>query len=144
ENTGAEGDWAPYPAPGGVPGAVLTSAAGEVDGAVGTRCWGGMCIDMVGPVTQEAPHDVDAGETVSVEFGHGTPDEATYTWMRATDPPPAAANGERSWSGLFPPVTEAAGTGLEAPDEPGDYVLIVFAVWQGEGDVSYGFYLRVG
>ncbi len=26
---------------------------------------------------------------------------------------------------------------------PGEYVLNVFAVWKGRGDISFGFYIRV-
>jgi hypothetical protein len=127
------------------PAADLEDASGNLTrGAPGTRCWGGLCIDFLSPVTQADPATVRRGETLDVVFEAGPPAEVVHSWHQATSPAPAPGNnGVRSWGAMMP-ITSETGT-IAAPGEPGTYVLIVFARWDApvRGDVTYGFYIEV-
>ena len=124
-----------------VPGAFATAGGKTVRGGDGSRCWGTMCVDMVGPITNVEPLVVKPRETVPLDFEGGTPTTVSLTWMPVAGPPPTPGPQGRVWMGGL--SLSSAGTTREAPSAPGDYVLNVFAMWQGRGDISFGFYIRV-
>ncbi|MBI5946634.1 MAG: hypothetical protein HY875_00665 [Chloroflexi bacterium] len=124
-----------------VPGAFATAGGKTVRGGEGTRCWGTMCVDMVGPITNVDPLVVKAGEAVALDFEGGTPTTVSLTWMAVTGPPPAPGPQGRVWMREL--SSTPGGTTREAPSAPGDYVLTVFATWKGRGDILFGFYVRV-
>ncbi len=127
-----------------VPAAHLRDGSGNrITGAAGTRCWGRMCVDMVGPITPANPTRVRPNERLEVTNDAGAPTEAQYAWLPAPDPAPTTISGERAWSGLFPRENQPWATSVTTPQAPGRYVLIAFAQWQGRGDISYGWYLEV-
>jgi len=135
-----------------VPGATLKTGSGTlVEGGKGSYCWDRglyrQCVDAVGPVTNVDPAPVKAGEHLEFEFAAGRPTRVLAGWALAPVPAPQPKASGRLWvpfSGAPGPVPEAdASAGVDAPEEPGDYLLVVFAQWAGRGDISYGFYLRV-
>ncbi len=124
-----------------VPGAFATAGGRTVRGGDGSRCWGTLCVDMVGPITNVHPLVMKPREAVALDFEGGTPTTVSLTWRPVTGPLPSPGPQGRVWmAGLSP---SPAGATREAPSAPGDYVLDVFAVWQGRGDISFGFYIRV-
>ncbi|MCA9829350.1 MAG: hypothetical protein R3B97_00350 [Dehalococcoidia bacterium] len=123
------------------PPAVLIYGTTVVEGAAGTRCWVNVCLDYVGPVTPEAPLSVEAGRGFTLNFAAGDPTETAVSWYAVSGPPAAARNGQRLWS--IAPTASRPVSVVEIPAEPGQYVLSVFARWEGRGDVSYGWYLEV-
>lgn len=139
----------PHREPGGgtsivpAPLAHLKATSANVDAEGGTRCWGNMCIDYVGPITSPQPTGVPAGQPLTVDYDAGVPTEVTYTWHSPTGMPQATNTGAVSWS--FP--TAAGGTPatspLTAPTAPGKYILNAFAQWSGRGDISYAWYIEV-
>lgn len=83
----------------------------------------------------------EAGRPFTLSFAAGDPDEVALSWYAAPAPMPAVANGQRSWS-IDPRSASPAAT-LEMPAAPGQYILSVFARWDGLGDVSYGWLIDV-
>lgn len=131
-----------------VPGATLTTAAsGAVEGGKGTRCWSGPgyggCIDYVSAVTNERPLVVAAGELLTVSFTSG-PDDISAAWMAAPPGSPTPNSDGVMWSSSEPlPQLAPATATLIAPRDPGRHILLVWARWHGQGDVSFGFYIEV-
>lgn len=107
----------------------------------GTRCWDGTCVDMAGPLTQVVPLQLYAGEPLAFSFEAGIPDEFTVSWTPAPATAPAPEGDVRVWAGLF--TGESSHTGSTVPTQVGQYIVTVFAVWQGKGDVSYGLLAEV-
>ncbi len=126
------------------PDARLRDSSGrETVTPAGTRCWGNGCVDMIGPLTAPTPVVLHAGEPLTASFDAGQPTTAQFTWSASPRKQNSAVAGLVAW---YPP--ELAGglrapTPLRAPDTPGDYLLTVFATWQGKGDISYAWYVRV-
>lgn len=131
------------------PGAALVTQRGTYPGGVGTYCWReggrGLCLDFVGPVSNLTPITVEAGERVGIEYGAGVPTEANIAWYSVDgsgrEP---TSDGQLLWTEHPPafqdPVREDS---LVAPSTPGEYLVTVFAVYAGKGDVFYGFYVVV-
>ena len=131
------------------PGASLVTAQGVFAGGIGTYCWReaneGLCLDFVGPVSNLEPIVVRGAEQVAIEYGAGSPAEAHVAWYAVDDSArEPTTRGELLWKDHPPafqdPVREDS---LVAPSEPGEYLLTIFAVYPGTGDVSYGFYVVV-
>ncbi len=137
----------PYAIPEG-PGATLSAPSGAVEGGKGTRCWNGPgpsgCVDYMSPVTNAQPLVVSPGETLTVAFTIRDPDQLKAAWMPAPPGAAAPAADQVAWAlPEPPPALSASEQALKAPEAPGRYLLFVFALWSGQGDVSYGFYVEV-
>jgi hypothetical protein len=115
-----------------------------VDLAVGTRCWGELCVDHVGPVTPIDPVTADPGAAISFDIGHDMqPSSAGIAWVEAAATwPDTEHEGTVAWM-AFPGEFSHDLTSVAAPTEPGDYVLIVQLFWENEGDVMYGLLVHV-
>lgn len=131
------------------PGATLTTASGAaVEGAQGTRCWQGAgfggCVDYLSPVTNAQPLVAGPGEALTLGFTIRDPDQLRAAWMEAPAVTPATGGNTLAWPlpGPPPPLSDTERT-LRAPGVPGRYVLLVSGVWQGQGDVTYGFFVEV-
>jgi hypothetical protein len=123
-------------------GATLQIAgAAPLQGGIGTYCWDGFCCDLAGPVTNVDPIPMAPGASFELQFAHGDPDEVQLTWFAAPESVPQPQNGFLAWS--INPTTGEQLDGFEAVPEPGVYILSVFALWEGVGDVSYGWYVEV-
>jgi hypothetical protein len=124
------------------PGATLViPGRAPVDGGIGTYCWDGFCRDLAGPVTNAAPIPMAGDGPFEIDFEHGDPDQVQLTWFEAPGTAPQLQNGFLPWS--ISPATGERLDGFEAMPEPGLHLLSVFAVWEGEGDVTYGWYVEV-
>lgn len=136
----APGDSTPEP----VPGLFWGTADGPGGRAIeGTRCWGTMCVDMIGPITPEEPAELAPGEELTFQWEGGEPTTVTYSWLRAdTATSQPVDGGKLAW------MVTSAGEVIDeapvaAPTEPGEYILVAFAAWEGRGDVSFGMYFSV-
>ena len=126
------------------PKAVLRTAGGrEVTGGAGTRCWDGMCLDMVGPVSNPDAFTLKATEDFTVSYEAGSPTAVYEAWRGASGPGELTASGERLWKDIVPGVAMARAGGPRPPLQPGRYLYMVFAQWQGKGDISYAWYIEV-
>ena len=126
------------------PKAVLRTSGGrEVAGGAGTRCWDGMCIDMVGPVSNPDALTLVASEGFVITFEAGPPTAIYEAWRGAPGTGEPATSGERLWKDPAPPVTMVKAGGPRPPLQPGRYLYMVFAQWQGKGDISYAWYIEV-
>jgi hypothetical protein len=127
------------------PDARLVDSSGKQTATpAGTRCWSHSCFDMIGPITAPKPTVVRAGEPLTVAFAAGQPTTAQYTWVSAPRKQTVPVNGGLvAWEPAGLAGGQQASTPLRAPDSPGEYLLTVFATWQGKGDISYAWYVRV-
>ncbi|MGE5595012.1 MAG: hypothetical protein ACM3S1_03130 [Hyphomicrobiales bacterium] len=127
---------------GDAPAVYLRNSSGDAEPLVaGTGCWSGKCIDMAGPLTNVDPVPLHPGERVAFSFEAGVPDNFTVTWIEAPATAPAPEGDVRVWGGLAPGAGGFSGT--TAPSGPGKYIVVVFAQWEGQGDMSYGLYVDV-
>lgn len=139
---GGGGSNSPTPQPPGLPNAYLRTADGQFVRAVpGTNCWNKQCVDMAGPMTNVEPVPLPPGAAVAVTFEQGAPTEWSLTWVPAPAEAPAPEGGVRAWVALEVPAD--ALTGTQAPARPGRYLALIFARWDGFGDISYGLYVEV-
>lgn len=136
---------------GDLPAATLdAAAAGSLEGGAGTHCWthggAGRCVDFVGPVTNIDPFVVSPGEPLTLDFEAGRPTELSVSWYEVEGARSEVNAGARVWHNIFEgfiaPDLQPSGQVVDAPDTPSEYVLVVFGRW-AQGDISYGFYLRV-
>jgi hypothetical protein len=126
------------------PEATLRTAGGRsVVAGVGTRCWGNVCLDAVGPVTNVDPFPLTRGEAVTLSFAAGSPDERHDTAYRvASDAGSRVLADGRLWQALGA-RTQPPETTLPPDLAPGSYVWVVQGFWKDKGDVSYGFYVEI-
>jgi len=136
---------------GDLPSATLDAgAAGTLEGGAGTHCWtfrgAGRCVDFIGPVTNVDPLAVAPGQALTLDFEAGPPLELSASWYEVAGARSEVNAGARVWHNVFEgfiaPDLRPSGLTVDAPDRPGEYVLVVFGRW-APGDISYGFYLRV-
>lgn len=132
------------------PSATLHSDGRSVTVPAGTRCWGSggsyACVDMVGPISNSDPFVVERGASFTIEFEAGPPGETTVQWIPIGDAEPMDVDGVDEAVWMIAPTGDAEhrDPGVENIDvEPGEYLYTVFAVYPGQGDVSYAFYLEV-
>lgn len=126
------------------PRSTLRSADGrELVAGIGTRCWGGVCLDAVGPVSNVDPFPVARGQRLSISFAAGSPDQRVDRVFAAP-----SENGSRVladgrlWETFGGPNAPAASA--LPPDLPsGRYVWVIQAFWNGKGDASYAFYIEI-
>ncbi len=114
------------------PEGVLTWDGKSYDAELGTHCWTTQCVDFVGPPvpTTNAPVPGD----LEVELtGDGT--AGSVTVGRASDEPIGPLQDERE--------LEVRNGRVTLDLEPGRYILVVFATWEGQGDAVLAFGLDV-
>lgn len=129
------------PAP--VPGLFVVDESGNGAGAVaGTRCWGGGCVDYIGPLTNAQPVTFAAGDQLQWQAEGGTIESLAHGWT-----PAGAGSSEPTSDGRLvwrlddgPDFSEGD---IAVPSEPGDYVLQLFARYTNGGDVLFGLYVTV-
>jgi hypothetical protein len=132
-----------------LPSATLRAAQGvRVEGGKGTHCWSGPnyreCKEFVAPVTNVEPLVAARGEVLTLDFAQGTPGDLSSGWSKAIGAVPQPVSGTRVWNGDQPrSLVSPSGLQIEAPRDPGAYLLGVFAKWAGKGDIMYGFYVEV-
>ena len=145
----------PIPSDGSPPPASL-----EIDGAtqtagVGTYCWttdtSGMCVDKIGlPTPREAltaTSPVHARLTLPLAEA---PVQVALSVFPATESNEVQVNGGgeefQYWmpaEGLNRDLALQTSQDITLELDPGLYVFYIFAVWEGKGDVSYGFLVEV-
>lgn len=139
---GTSMDVTPEPVPGlfwGIPG----GPSGPT--VAGTRCWGSQCIDMIGAITPPEASTVPPATEMDLQFEAGDPTTVEHGWIPADDlasEPSPMFGGSLVWPGSLPPDNYGSGP-VSTPAEPGEYILVVFAIWDGRGDVSFGGYFSV-
>jgi hypothetical protein len=124
------------------PRAVLRAQGGSMIAAgIGPRCWGEICADYPGPVTNSAPIVLEREEGFQVNFEAGPPASIASAWVPVTSAPPAGTEGI-IWTGLvYQLMPEESG----APNlllGPGRYVFVLKATWANQGEVIYAFYVE--
>ncbi len=124
------------------PFAVLTTSTGTaVQGGIGTHCWfdgqRGVCVDMIGPITNVDPIRLAVGELYTLDFETLQPTSIEQTWIAVGGVTDQVIAGERAWT--EPRIQHLDGP----PTTPGRYILSLFTRWDGYGDVSYGFYIEL-
>ena len=138
----------PVPRIRSAPGLVLETVDGstKVIAGIGTRCWAGMCIDYIGPVTNATPVVLPAGTGFNLTFEHGSPSdtfEGWYTIPAGKRPEPTTGLDGAAWS-IHPDDIIEVKPGAPMPARaPGQYIYVVQGFWAGEGDVMYSFWLEV-
>lgn len=138
--TGVPGTETPLP----VPGLTFGSDAGPGGRLTdGTHCWAGRCVDMAGPVTAPVPFVIPAGTNLQLVVEGVQPSELLHRWVAVPDDPDRElVNGQSVWLNIGSsehPTDEPVVT----PSEPGEYILLVFARWEGGGDYSFAGYFDV-
>jgi heat shock protein HslJ len=140
------------------PPATLTIGGRTQTGGLGSYCWGsggysssgpGMCADTMGIIT---PRQVlaapEAGFTAHLELGlEAAPAELLLRIMPAETTDVIEGDTWRAWrpdeaDDYRLPLEQ--NPAIELRLEPGLYVFHIFVIWQGYGDVSYGFLVQVG
>jgi len=125
------------------PKATLTTANGAKHVATaGTRCWGGACIDYIGPVTNEQPVVLRPGERVTIAFEPGTPKQQMLQWMTVPGDPPHPGPDGIAWPMPQTGSIEADPANITAPLATGSYLLVSFGWWD-RGDASHAWYVIV-
>ena len=119
---------------------------------VGTYCWSGAsvaaCVDKIGIPTAPDPLKTSSPVTALLTLPlEQPPTQVSLTIFPAADNElPDTFGGYRWWSfvegyiSMLEPQTEQD---IQAELEPGLYIFYVFVVWEGKGDVSYGFLVEV-
>lgn len=104
-----------------------------------------MCVDMVGPISNPEPFVVERGAGFTIEFEAGPPGETSVHWIPLGDAEPMKVEGDRAaWMIAPSGDAERRNPDVASVDvEPGRYLYTVFALYPGQGDVSYAFYLEV-
>jgi hypothetical protein len=125
---------------------------------IGTYCWSGptdsgevvnVCADMIGIPTQHDPltssSPVVGLLTLPLAEAPSQLSLSAFEVSRAHELP-ETAQGYRWWSyteGFTSQLPLQTSQEINVELEPGLYVFYVFAVWEGKGDVSYGFLVEV-
>lgn len=127
-----------------VPGLTFGSSLGPGGRLTeGTHCWAGRCVDMAGPVTASDPFVIPAGTELQLVVEGVQPSELLHTWVAVpANPERQLVDGQFVWlnvGGAEQPTDEAVVT----PSEPSEYILLVFARWDGGGDYSFAGYFDV-
>ncbi len=95
-------------------------------------------------MTNAEPLVVSRGETLTIGFTASAPNDISSGWARAIGSVPPARSGVRAWESDQPrSFVSPSGLQVDAPRDPGTYLLGVFAKWDGKGDIMYGFYVEV-
>ena len=121
-------------APSEPPDVRVTSDGESIAVQRGSYCWrgtfSGRCVDTAGPpelVQGMEPVPVEPGAPVEFRFGREPSEVAVHLWPEG-EPEEVPLTGARSFT---------------APLEPGTYVYSIFGRWDGRGDVTYAFTIRV-
>jgi hypothetical protein len=139
------------------PPAILEIDGKEQSAGIGSNCWKvenetySLCADMIGVITPAEPLLTRSPFTALLRLPlQEPPEELEFNTFRVTDDDElkVASNGVRAWS--------FEGTALNRYKRPferepefnlslpsGLYVFNVFTRWEGKGDVSYGFLVKV-
>ncbi len=133
----------------GVPVATLSTPSGALQvGVAGTRCWGGMCADMVGVLVPPDALPVAPDEALTITLTAG---DASSAHLRVLEWQ-ASVNEGPTGTLVADPSAPAVASGelgsgrtltWNAPLEPGEYILSLFSVYEQGGDISYGWHIRV-
>ena len=132
-----------------LPSATLRATSGRsADGGKGTYCWSGPnyreCKELAAPVTNVEPLVVARGELLTVDFAQDTPGDLSSGWAKVIGTAPPPREGVQVWNDDQPrSFVSPSGLQIEAPRDPGAYLLGLFAKWDGRGDIMYGFYVEV-
>lgn len=107
----------------------------------GTRCWGGSCVDYVGPITKDEPISFAAGVDLGWQVEGGTADEVAHVWIAkadaATEP---GGDGTLVWR--LDSFDFDGGDAISVPEEPGEYLLAIFIRYTSGDDVLWGLYVK--
>ena len=135
----------------------------EIDGStqtagVGTYCWNGLtasgetvnaCADMIGIPTEHDPLISSSPVTARLNLPLAeAPSQLSLSAFQVSSAHelPDSARGYRWWTyteGFTSELPLQTSQEINLELEPGLYVFYVFAVWEGKGDVSYGFLVQV-
>lgn len=132
----------------GVPLALLEGKTGSQEARAGTRCWDGMCVDMIGVIAPAEALHVAPGEELTLRLGAGEPSGVS---LRVLGWQPSQFDGPDGATiiGFDAPLVASGnldgGQTLQwnAPDDPGEYALSLFTGYSQGGDISYGFHIIV-
>jgi hypothetical protein len=125
---------------------------------VGTYCWSGptssgemvnACADMIGVPTEHDP--LISSSPVIAQLSLPLSEAPSQLALSAFEVSnahelPETAQGYRWWSyteGFTSQLPLQTSQEINVELEPGLYVFYVFAVWEGKGEVSYGFLVEV-
>jgi len=135
----------------------------EIDGmaqvaGVGTYCWSGptasgetvnACADKIGIPTARDPLHSSSPVTARLSLPLAeSPSQLTLSAFQVSSIHELSetAGGYRWWTyteGFTSELSPQTSQEINLELEPGLYVFYVFAVWEGKGDVSYGFLVEV-
>lgn len=141
-----------YPSP-----ALLKINGNEQTSEIGSNCWKvenetySLCLDTVGIITPTEPLLARSPFTAHLRLPlRESPDEAGFSATRVTDDDELkeVGNNVRAWrfkgkAGNWSNLPSEPEPDINLSLEPGLYVLNVFVKWEGKGDVSYGFLVKV-
>jgi hypothetical protein len=107
----------------------------------GTRCWGNGCVDYIGPVTRDEPVTFTAGAELGWQAEGGTADEVSHAWVSRGDVEPADV-GDNTLLWRVTNLDFDGGDQISVPDDPGEYLLVIFIRYTSGDDVLWGLYVN--
>lgn len=139
------------------PPAILKINGNEQTSGIGSSCWKvenetySLCSDTVGIITPKEPLFSISPFTAHLRLPFlEPPEEFGFSATRVTDDDELkeVGNGVRAWrfkgkAGNWTNLPKEPEPHINLSLEPGLYVLNVFVKWEGKGDVSYGFLVKV-
>jgi hypothetical protein len=136
---------------GSPPLAVMRADSGaSVRGGTGTYCWQtgghGACADAIGAVTNVEPLALGVSEGYTLEFGDTPPDSTEPSWVAVSALRQPRQSGDiLIWipDGASGVVWIPGPSTQTRPQLPGEYLVVVRALWDDLGVASYGFYVEV-
>jgi len=139
------------------PPAILKINGNEQTSGIGSSCWKvenetySLCLDTVGIITPTEPLPARSPFTAHLRLPlRESPAEAGFSATRVTDDDELkeVGNNVRAWrfkgkAGNWNNLPKEPEPDINLSLEPGLYVMNVFVKWEGKGDVSYGFLVKV-
>jgi hypothetical protein len=92
-------------------------------------------------VTNSKPLEMQVDERLSLNFEAGPPSSLSAAWLPVASEAPASGPDGSVWPAMKLELTKQDVGPIVPEVGTGRFLYVVQAVWEGRGDVVYGFYL---